>query len=86
MGQPGNPSGRVLMFACGCWLVRLLSALDLQGVLNRKRVPLVQTQAIFGKDLMQLTVWVLAFLGNRVAAWRGQKMLLRRDGTLVRTS
>jgi len=35
------------------------------------------------KDMLQATVWLLAFLGNRIE-WRGEKMHLRRDGTLVR--
>jgi len=34
------------------------------------------------KDLLQAAVWAGAFLGNTVE-WRGQKMRLRRDGTLV---
>ncbi len=34
------------------------------------------------KDLLQAAVWMGAFLGNTVE-WRGQKMRLRRDGTLV---
>ena len=34
------------------------------------------------KDLLQAAVWLGAFLGNTVE-WRGQKMRLRRDGTLV---
>jgi len=35
------------------------------------------------KDLLQAAIWLLAFLGNRIE-WRGQKMKLRPDGTLVR--
>jgi hypothetical protein len=34
------------------------------------------------KDLLQAAVWAGTFLGNTVE-WRGQKMRLRRDGTLV---
>jgi hypothetical protein len=34
------------------------------------------------KDLLQAAVWLGAFIGNNVE-WRGQKMRLRRDGTLV---
>ena len=34
------------------------------------------------KDLLQAAVWLGAFLGNTVE-WRGQKMRLRRDGTLI---
>jgi hypothetical protein len=34
------------------------------------------------KDLLQAAIWAGAFFGNTVE-WRGQKMILRRDGTLV---
>jgi hypothetical protein len=34
------------------------------------------------KDLQQAVIWAGAFLGNTVE-WRGQKMRLRRDGTLI---
>jgi hypothetical protein len=34
------------------------------------------------KDLLQAAIWLLAFMGNRVE-WRGERMRLRRDGTLV---
>jgi ceramide glucosyltransferase len=34
------------------------------------------------KDLLYAAIWAGAFLGNTVE-WRGQKMRLRRDGTLV---
>jgi ceramide glucosyltransferase len=35
------------------------------------------------KDLLQTAIWLLAFIGNHVE-WRGQRMHLRRDGTLVK--
>ncbi|MGO8928412.1 MAG: glycosyltransferase [Limisphaerales bacterium] len=35
------------------------------------------------KDLLQAAIWLLAFLGNKIE-WRGQRMRLRRDGTLER--
>lgn len=34
------------------------------------------------KDLLQAAIWFCAYAGNTVE-WRGQKMKLRRDGTLV---
>ena len=34
------------------------------------------------KDLLQAAIWFCAFAGNTVE-WRGRKMKLRRDGTLV---
>jgi ceramide glucosyltransferase len=36
------------------------------------------------KDLLQTAIWLLAFMGNHVE-WRGQRMRLRRDGTLVKS-
>ena len=36
------------------------------------------------KDLLQTAIWLLAFIGNHVE-WRGQRMRLRRDGTLVKS-
>ena len=34
------------------------------------------------KDILQVAVWALAFAGNTIE-WRGRRMKLRRDGTLV---
>ena len=34
------------------------------------------------KDLMQVAMWGLAFMGNTVE-WRGRRMRVRRDGTLI---
>jgi ceramide glucosyltransferase len=34
------------------------------------------------KDLLQPAIWLLAFTGNTIE-WRGQKMRLRRDGTMA---
>ena len=35
------------------------------------------------KDLLQVAIWLGAFLGNTVE-WRGERLRLRSDGTLVR--
>jgi len=35
------------------------------------------------KDLLQAVIWLLAFLGSRVE-WHGQRLRLRRDGTLAK--
>jgi ceramide glucosyltransferase len=35
------------------------------------------------KDLLQVPLWLLAFAGNTIE-WRGQRLRLRRDGTLER--
>ena len=35
------------------------------------------------KDLLQAPIWLLAFTGNRIE-WRGERLRVRRDGTMVR--
>ena len=86
-----TPGAAALAGALFCWLVRILTALDLQHRLNQNpRPPAHQPPSpapwryawlIPVKDLLQAALWLLAFLGNRVE-WRGQRMRLRRDGTL----
>jgi hypothetical protein len=34
------------------------------------------------KDLLQVAIWISAFLGNEVE-WRGERLRLRPDGTLA---
>jgi ceramide glucosyltransferase len=78
---PGVVSG---CFAVACVGARVICAYDLQrrlaahspGVLVAMMAPL--------KDLLQTTIWLLAFAGNTIE-WRGERMRLRRDGTLVKT-
>jgi ceramide glucosyltransferase len=70
------------LFAAACLLIRIALAQNLQ----RRFVPspdcLAPPWLVPVKDLLQAGVWLGAFLGNTVE-WRGQKMRLRRDGTLV---
>jgi len=113
-----RPAAPVAAGALVCWLVRILTALDLQGRLNQTpdpggraspqaptsaenralgdapppappqthaRAPLRYAWLIPLKDLLQAIIWLLAFLGNRIE-WRGERMRLRRDGTLERFS
>jgi ceramide glucosyltransferase len=97
------PGAAALVCALFCWLVRILTALDLQQRLNyppagRRVSPRAPSPAAMQpsspapwryawlapvKDLLQAAIWLLAFMGNRIE-WRGQRMRLRRDGTLVR--
>jgi ceramide glucosyltransferase len=72
-----------LVLALGFWLVRIAAALDLQTRLTRSRRHFRYGWLIPVKDLLQAALWLLAFLGNRIE-WRGQRLRLRRDGTLVR--
>ena len=78
-----EPAAAVGAFACFCWLTRILTALNLEHRLTQCRPPSSHLWLVPIKDLLQAAIWLLAFLGNRVE-WRGQRMCLRRDGTLVR--
>jgi ceramide glucosyltransferase len=86
-----HPSLPSLAFALVAWTLRMLTAHDLQRRLahssseaashftfhvSRFPLPLL-------KDLLQTVLWLAAFLGNRIE-WRGERMRLRPDGTLVR--
>ena len=77
-----HPSPLVLVVCLACWLVRILAVIDLQQRLTRSREHLVFCWLALIKDLLQVAIWMLAFAGNRIE-WRGQRMRLRRDGTLT---
>ncbi|HEY5915094.1 MAG TPA: glycosyltransferase, partial [Verrucomicrobiae bacterium] len=76
------PSAPVLALVAACLMVRLLMALHLQWRLTRfpPRFALAWLAPV--KDLLQVVIWALAFVGNKIE-WRGVTMSLRRDGTLV---
>jgi ceramide glucosyltransferase len=76
--QPATP---VCAFAFSCWLIRIMTALNLEQRLTQRPTFFAQGWLVPAKDLLQTAVWLLAFLGNRVE-WRGRQMRLRRDGTL----
>jgi ceramide glucosyltransferase len=88
-----KPAAPVAACAIFCWLVRIMTALDFQRRLNRAPSDRAGQQSlsapgryawlILVKDLLQAAMWLLAFLGNRIE-WRGQRLRLRRDGTLER--
>ena len=78
-----NPTEPVLVFTLFCLVIRSATALNLQRRLTLLRPPLWSAAWVWIKDLLQTAVWLLAFLGNRIE-WRGERMRLRRDGTLVR--
>jgi ceramide glucosyltransferase len=77
------PTKLSLGFAAVCWAVRCLTSLDLQKRLTRQQAHPGLAWLALVKDLLQAGIWLLAFCGNRVE-WRGERMKLRRDGTLVR--
>jgi ceramide glucosyltransferase len=78
-----RPAPYVVACALGCFLVRVLTALNLQHRLMGKPPPYTRAWLVPIKDLLQAAIWLLAFMGNRIE-WRGQRMRIRRDGTLVR--
>jgi ceramide glucosyltransferase len=90
-----NPTNRALALALGCMFIRVSTALNLQNQLApptsegaaRPRGPRSWAQGwlVLMKDLLQVAVWFSAFTGNHIE-WRGQHMLLRRDGTLEKPS
>lgn len=68
--------------AVGCVLVRLGTALDLHRRLTRA----LDWNCLWltpVKDILQCTIWALAFLGNKVE-WRGEQLRVLRGGKLVR--
>lgn len=81
-----------LGFLGAALLVRLVVAADLQQRLAgdrpdsdiaAERPPIVRYCWLAPvKDVLQVGVWLLAFLGNTIE-WRGRRMKLRRDGTLI---
>ncbi len=63
-------------------LVRILQAQSLQRRLTPERKLIAPAWLVPLKDWLGAAVWLGAFAGNTVE-WRGRKMRLHRDGTLV---
>ena len=80
-----HPSIVVLSLCLACWMTRIGSALDLQQCLTKSRKHFVYWWLVPVKDLLQFALWFLSFAGNRIE-WRGQRIRLRRDGTLEEIS
>lgn len=78
-----HPPFAVLLGCAGCGVVRIGMALDLQRRLLRSRAHYRYAWMVPIKDLLQAIIWALAFAGNKVE-WRGEKLRLRPDGSLVR--
>jgi ceramide glucosyltransferase len=62
-------------------VLRSLLAVDLQRLLTRSFSHLAFFWLAPLKDLLQALIWFCAFTGNTIE-WRGQKFILRQDGTL----
>jgi ceramide glucosyltransferase len=68
--------------AVACLLLRITFAQNLQRRFTQNRSLVSPFWFVPVKDLLQAVLWLGAFLGNTVE-WRGQRMKLRRDGTLI---
>ena len=83
-------SGMVVAIPCGMivaialLLVRVVLAQNLQRRFTPERKWVSPFWLVPVKDLLQVALWLGAFMGNTVE-WRGQRMKLRSDGTLVET-
>ena len=69
-------------FVIALLLVRVVLAQNLQRRFTPERKLISPFWLVPVKDLLQAAIWFCAFTGNTVE-WRGRKMKLRRDGTLV---
>jgi len=69
-------------FVLALLLLRILLAQNLQRRFTPKRNLASPFWLVPVKDLLQAAIWFCAFTGNTVE-WRGRKMKLRRDGTMV---
>jgi len=63
-------------------LLRIVLAHNLQRRFTPERKLISPAWLVPVKDLLNVALWLAAFLGNTVE-WRGRRMKLRRDGTLV---
>jgi ceramide glucosyltransferase len=65
-----------------CLLIRIVLAQNLQRRFTPERRLVSPAWLVPVKDFLQAALWFGAFTGNTVE-WRGRKMKLRRDGTLI---
>ncbi len=72
----------VALAAVACLLIRIGFAQNLQRRFTPERNLVSPFWLVPVKDLLQVALWLGAFTGNTIT-WRGQRMKLRGDGTLV---
>ena len=77
------PSRGELMCVVGLLLTRLTIANDMIWRLTRRGFGFANLCQVWVKDLLQVALWAGAFMGGGVE-WRGARMQLRRDGTLLK--
>ena len=75
------PAWPTIALVLSCLLIRAVLAIDLQQRLARSRPSAWTGLFVPLKDLLQVFIWLLAFLGNRIE-WRGEYFRLQGDGTL----
>jgi len=80
-GVAGNAWCAALM-AGGLLLLRIVLARNLQRRFTPERKLVSPFWLTPLKDLLQAAIWLAAFLGGTIE-WRGRKLKVRRDGTLV---
>jgi ceramide glucosyltransferase len=68
--------------AVACLLIRICLAQNLQRRFTPDRSLISPLWLVPVKDLLQVPLWFGAFVGGTVE-WRGRRMKLRRDGTLI---
>jgi len=68
--------------AVACLLIRIGLAQNLQRRFTPEKDLVSPFWLVPVKDLLQVALWLAAFLGNRVE-WHGQRMKLRSDGTMT---
>jgi len=71
-----------IMIAIAILLIRIVLAQNLQRRFTPGTKLVSPVWLVPVKDLFQVALWLGAFTGNTVE-WRGRRMKLRRDGTLV---
>jgi ceramide glucosyltransferase len=71
-----------MIFVIALLLFRIVLAQNLQRRFTPERNLMSPFWLVPVKDLLQAAIWFCSFTGNTVE-WRGRKMKLRRDGTLV---
>src|SRR5439155_23580210 len=78
-----SPQPLSLAFFLACLSVRIWAVLNLQQRLTRSRAHFAYWWLAPVRDLLQAPIWLAALLGDHIE-WRGQRMRLRSDGTVIR--
>ena len=77
-----NTAGTAMMLFMFGLILRLKSSRELFKLLTKSKVPPSWDASACLKDLLQVPIWALAFLGNTVV-WRGQRLRVLPGGKLV---